>query len=117
MRISDWSSDVCSSDLFAAFLLTVFSALRLARFNVDERQKTRFMGLPTPACGLFFASFALAACRFPQIDQLTAHPFILLPMVLIMTYLLFPSLPLPSLHFIRDDTRGHRFRLFFMSLA
>lgn len=36
----------------ASFLLTAFSALRLAKFNVDERQTTSFRGLPTPAVGL-----------------------------------------------------------------
>ena len=34
---------------FAAFLIAAFSALRLAKFNLDERQATSFIGLPTPA--------------------------------------------------------------------
>ena len=34
---------------FAAFLMAAFSALRLAKFNVDERQTSSFIGLPTPA--------------------------------------------------------------------
>ncbi|MDR2806023.1 MAG: CDP-diacylglycerol--serine O-phosphatidyltransferase [Dysgonamonadaceae bacterium] len=40
-----------------AFLLPVFSALRLAKFNTDPRQTTSFLGLPVPASGLFWSSF------------------------------------------------------------
>ena len=39
-----------------AFLLPVFSALRLAKFNIDNRQTTSFLGLPVPASGLFWSS-------------------------------------------------------------
>jgi CDP-diacylglycerol--serine O-phosphatidyltransferase len=40
----------------AIILLPVFSAIRLAKFNMDVTQKSNFSGLPTPANGLFFAS-------------------------------------------------------------
>ncbi len=42
---------------FLAFLMAAFSALRLAKFNLDARQTTSFIGLPTPANALFWASF------------------------------------------------------------
>lgn len=38
---------------FTALLIAVFSGLRLAKFNIDERQHENFIGLPTPACALF----------------------------------------------------------------
>ncbi|MTI19622.1 CDP-diacylglycerol--serine O-phosphatidyltransferase [Fulvivirga sp. RKSG066] len=41
---------------FVAFLVAVFSALRLAKFNTDENQETDFIGLPTPANALFLSS-------------------------------------------------------------
>ncbi len=44
---------------FAAFILPVFSALRLARFNVEENQEDEFRGLPTPASAFFFASWPI----------------------------------------------------------
>ena len=44
---------------FTAFLVPVFSALRLAKFNIDTRQGDRFLGLPTPANAIFIASFPL----------------------------------------------------------
>ena len=43
---------------FTPFLLVIFSSLRLAKFNVDERQTVNFIGLPTPANALFFISFS-----------------------------------------------------------
>ena len=42
---------------YLAFIISVFSALRLAKFNVDERQTTSFLGLPTPANALFWISY------------------------------------------------------------
>lgn len=44
---------------FVAFLIPVFSALRLAKFNIDTRQSDSFIGLPTPANAIFIASFPL----------------------------------------------------------
>ena len=43
---------------YAAFLIAAFSALRLAKFNLDERQQTGFIGLPTPANALFWGALA-----------------------------------------------------------
>lgn len=45
---------------FAAFIMAAFSALRLAKFNLDERQSTSFIGLPTPANTLFGQHWPLA---------------------------------------------------------
>jgi len=43
---------------FVAILIPVFSAIRLAKFNIDSRQSKNFIGLPTPANALFWASLA-----------------------------------------------------------
>ncbi len=51
--------DIISSSNFipyTAFSLAIFSALRLAKFNIDENQKDTFIGLPTPANALFITS-------------------------------------------------------------
>ncbi|MEG1954765.1 MAG: CDP-diacylglycerol--serine O-phosphatidyltransferase [Mucinivorans sp.] len=44
---------------YCAFLLAVFAALRLAKFNIDTRQSEEFRGLPTPAMSMFFMSLAV----------------------------------------------------------
>ncbi len=49
---------------FVVVLIPVFSAIRLAMFNIDSSQKTNFRGLPTPANGLFFASIPYASNLF-----------------------------------------------------
>jgi len=43
---------------YLPFLIVIFSAIRLAKFNIDTRQETDFIGLPTPANAIFFISFA-----------------------------------------------------------
>lgn len=45
---------------YVAFLMAAFSALRLAKFNLDERQTTSFIGLPTPANALFWSSLIVS---------------------------------------------------------
>lgn len=42
---------------YLAFIIPIFSALRLAKFNIDERQTSSFIGLPTPANALFWISY------------------------------------------------------------
>ena len=43
----------CGVCCYVAFIIVLFSALRLARFNIDESQHEEFLGLPTPACSIF----------------------------------------------------------------
>lgn len=50
-----------------AFLVAAFSALRLAKFNLDERQTTSFLGLPTPANALLTAAFVMTLNRMDHI--------------------------------------------------
>ena len=46
----------CGAWCYVAFIVVLFSALRLARFNIDDSQHEEFLGLPTPACALFFVA-------------------------------------------------------------
>ena len=41
---------------YIAFLIPIFSSLRLSKFNIDNRQTTSFIGLPTPAAAIFISS-------------------------------------------------------------
>lgn len=49
---------------YTAFLMAAFSALRLAKFNIDKRQYQQFIGLPTPANALFWGSLVVGAHAF-----------------------------------------------------
>ena len=56
-KMAEWDDPVVGKIfLFAAFVIPVFSALRLAIFNNDNRQTSSFIGLPVPAHALFWAS-------------------------------------------------------------
>ena len=46
----------CGAWCYVAFIIVLFSALRLARFNIDDSQHEEFLGLPTPACAMFFVA-------------------------------------------------------------
>ena len=46
--------------VFVPFIMAAFSALRLAKFNIDDTQHDSFEGLPTPANALFCLSFVYA---------------------------------------------------------
>lgn len=52
-------TDVSLIAMAPAFLIAVFAALRLARFNVTPSTGTGFKGMPVPAVGMLIASFAL----------------------------------------------------------
>ncbi|MGN0201649.1 MAG: CDP-diacylglycerol--serine O-phosphatidyltransferase [Candidatus Cryptobacteroides sp.] len=62
-------SCACVSDSvvlkYFPLLIAVFSALRLAKFNIDERQHSGFIGLPTPACAMLCGSLASLAAADP----------------------------------------------------
>lgn len=86
--------------LFAlpAFILTLFSALRLGKFNLDKRQSDHFIGLPTPACTLFALGLLLAAHeRTPIMAPLTASPLFLYLCVAGSSLLLVAEIPMLSL--------------------
>ncbi len=82
---------------YAAFLIAVFSALRLAKFNLDERQTSSFIGMPTPANALFWGSLTVGAQDF--LTSTSFNAIYLLILVIIMSLLLVAELPMFSLKF------------------
>jgi CDP-diacylglycerol--serine O-phosphatidyltransferase len=103
---------------YAGFIISIFSALRLAKFNNDTRQTTSFIGLPTPACTLVVASLPLILAN----DAFGLKDFILNPLVLIgltvlLSGLLVAELPLFALKFKNLQWRGNRRRFIFVGLA
>lgn len=86
--------------LFAlpAFILTLFSALRLGKFNLDNRQSEHFIGLPTPACTLFALGLLLAAHdQTPLLAPLTNSPIFLYLCIAGFSLLLVAEIPMLSL--------------------
>ncbi len=91
-----WAGVACIFP-YAAFLIAVFSALRLAKFNNDARQTSSFIGLPVPANALFWASFVYGARGFLTGGRF--HPVYLLVLILLSSWLLVSEIPMFSLKF------------------
>ena len=91
---------------YFAFVIPVFSALRLANFNIDTRQSDNFIGLPTPANGLFFASLPLMNYHFysifdlgKQFKFLFSNNVFMLILIIVFSYLLISEVKLIALKF------------------
>ena len=78
-------------------LMAAFSALRLAKFNVDPRQTESFLGLATPANALFWSSLIAAWPKLPSFAQWV--PIVLLVCMLVSCWLLVSEVPFFSLKF------------------
>lgn len=116
---------------YAGFLLTLFSALRLAKFNIDTRQSDSFIGVPTPANAILICSFALILNIQPDHDSmmldqfsfkssvlvLISHTWFLIATTLVMSFLLISEIPLFSLKFKSFGWKGNEIRWSFLALC
>lgn len=94
---------------FIAFLIPVFSALRLAKFNIDERQTSSFIGLPTPANAIFWGGLVFAYSEF-----LIANVWIPLTLTLLFSYLLVAEIPMFSLKFKNLEWSKNKIQFLFL---
>lgn len=86
--------------VYFAFIIPVFSALRLAKFNIDERQTDNFIGLPTPACAILIASFPFILERYANtFTSIFYNPYILVCFTIFISLLLVVDVPMLSLKF------------------
>ena len=97
---------------YLAFVMAAFSAIRLAKFNLDERQTTSFIGLPTPANALFWASLVVGGEEW-----LSASPYItvgILLMVFLSSWLLVAEIPMFALKFKHWGWKGNEVKYVFV---
>ena len=97
---------------FMAYIMAAFSALRLAKFNLDERQALGFIGLPTPANALFWGSLIIGAGKW-----LEATPFMvffLLGGILISSWLMVSEIPMFALKFKEWGWKGNQVKYIFL---
>jgi CDP-diacylglycerol--serine O-phosphatidyltransferase len=86
---------------YIPLVIVVFSALRLAKFNVDERQSENFIGLATPACAMICGSFATIS-HLDTINiarPITESPWIIPVASVILALLLVSEIPMFSMKF------------------
>ncbi|CAG5079828.1 CDP-alcohol phosphatidyltransferase family protein [Parvicella tangerina] len=107
---------------YIALLIPILSAVRLAKFNIATNQSDEFIGLPTPANAIYFASLALivkydeATFDFPGVEYLVYLP-ILLSSIIIFSLLLNANLPLIALKFKTFGWKGNEVRFIFLGLC
>lgn len=97
---------------YTAFLIAAFSALRLAKFNIDTRQSTSFIGLPTPANALFWGSLIVGARDFLMTDSWSF--LYLIALVLLTSWLLVAEIPMFSLKFKNLSWRDNKVQFIFL---
>ena len=89
---------------YIPLVIVVFSALRLAKFNIDERQSENFIGLATPACAMICGSFATIvrhdSMNFSAI--IAQYPWLIPVGACIMSILLVSEIPMFSMKFKKD---------------
>ena len=110
-----WMAGVAACFPYLAFLIAVFSGLRLAKFNNDTRQTTSFVGLPVPANALFWASLAVGFHAF--LTGGGVHPLVLLVGVCLSSWLLVSEIPMFSLKFKDLSWAHNKLRFLFLLLC
>jgi CDP-diacylglycerol--serine O-phosphatidyltransferase len=123
LQMSDLAAVFSSANVrmvvqFLPFVITVFSAIRLAKFNIDTRQTTSFIGLPTPASTLVVISLPLILVQLPgKFDDVILHPVFILVITGLLSFLMVAELPLFSLKFKSFDFKSNSFQYVLILIA
>ncbi len=100
---------------FTAFLIAAFSAVRLAKFNIDERQHTTFIGLPTPANAIFWAALVSGSEDYLRSPMMNA-PF-LLAFIILSCWLLVCEIPMFALKFKNMSWADNKIKYIFIMIC
>ncbi|AOW19524.1 CDP-alcohol phosphatidyltransferase family protein [Urechidicola croceus] len=124
-----WNNDtIPSTSLFMeglsylpliGLIITLAAAYRLANFNIDSRQSTSFIGLPTPAMALFVLSLPLILNyeNSNLVTNLIYNKWFLIAVTLIGSYLMNANLPLFSLKFKDYSLKNNTIKYLFIILS
>ncbi len=101
------------------FVMTIFSALRLAKFNIDDAQTTSFIGLPTPANAIIWASIPIITSLNEQsvFNNITTNPYLSLALCLILSFLLVSNIPMFSLKFKTLKISDNKIQFSFIAIC
>ncbi|WMN07534.1 CDP-diacylglycerol--serine O-phosphatidyltransferase [Marivirga arenosa] len=100
---------------FIAFLIAVFSAFRLAKFNIDTRQSDEFIGLPTPANALFIGFLIFLKGSF--FSKYLFDTASLIIIAVLFSYLLVAEIPMIALKFKNLKWQDNIFRYLTIIMA
>jgi len=105
---------------FLAFVIAAFSALRLAKFNLDERQTLGFIGLPTPANALFWGGLIVSLNWKTWFEPYMLPEYwfyITLALIPLSSYLLVSEVPMFALKFKHWGWKGNEVKYIFVVTA
>jgi CDP-diacylglycerol--serine O-phosphatidyltransferase len=116
------TKDYFNSTFFIALIGLIFtlaSAYRLAKFNIDERQSSSFIGLPTPAATLVVISlpFILEYSTSGLAHNLIGSTWFLIILTLLLTYFMNAEIPLFSLKFNDFTWKNNKIKFIFLALT
>lgn len=97
---------------YVPLIIVIFSALRLAKFNVDERQSENFIGLATPACAMLCGSFAVI-CKIDIMNiagPVTQSAWIIPVASVLLSVLLVSEIPMFSMKFKKEAEASLKLR-------
>lgn len=135
VMLSSWNSATLKFDFLSfesntelmgfGLIIPVFALFRLAKFNLDTRQTSSFIGLPTPAMTLFFASLPILVLFGVEsniawqntLAQLFINPIFLITSTLIMSVMMIVELPLFALKFNGYSWTKNKLRFIFLTIS
>lgn len=99
---------------YVGFVITIFSALRLAKFNIDERQTADFIGVNTPMNTFLIISLPFLGDKYPFVLQ---NPYLLLFVIGICSLLLVSELKLFSMKFTALSWKENQYKYMFLIVS
>jgi len=104
---------------FVGLLITLAAAYRLAKFNIDERQTSSFIGLPTPAAALAVLSLPLILTFGSNefANNLIGNVWFLIGVTVLLSYLMNAEIPLFSLKFKDYSWKNNKVKFVFIALT
>jgi len=100
---------------YLAFILAIFSALRLAIFNTDDRQADHFIGLPTPSSAFFVSALPFYNIN-PAFDKILSTPSLLI-ITIFLSSLMVSNLHLFSFKQVRFSWNKARWKIIFGTIS
>lgn len=105
---------------YTGYLLVIFGALRLAKFNNDARQENTFYGLPVPASAIFVSALPfIQESSVMGSTTVFSSPHLYFGITLLLSFLMISDIPLLSLKFknFTFKPNWHRYLLLIISIA
>lgn len=118
-EVVSWKTQEIELLPFFGLLFTLAAAYRLAKFNIDERQTSSFIGLPTPAATLVVLSLPLIL-NYSSLEFATAlieNKWFLIILTVVLSFLMNAEIPLFSLKFKDYSWKNNKVKFVFLILT